>query len=499
MSDSSPQKIVEQLFEDGYLVTADIMKHVKSGLSYDAIKKIIKSAESVASSAVHKATFDESHVNVSVVKSYVDSHKEISVADFTNHFQARLAKLSAILRRRSELEDATSINRILQKTAVEKISLIGIVRDKSETKNGHISLTMEDKTGEIKVLVLKRKERSDTYDIARNIALDDIIGIKGTNTVKDGKNSIVIFADVIIYPDIPQTGEYKKCPDDVAVAFIGDLHVGAKLFLKKEFEDFIEWINCKSPDPQMRSLAAKVRYLVVVGDIIEGAGIYPNQEFDLETIDVREQYSLAAKLFDKIPKHINIIVCPGNHDTMRLSEPQPPLSKEYAKDFISLSNVTCVSSPSIVNIHKFGDFPGFNLLLYHGYSFFYYLNTVEEIRKGGGINHIENVMEFLLKRRHLAPTHTSNLYLPDPDRDELVIEMVPDFFASGHIHMYAAKNYKNVTMLNCSCFVSATDYQKKQGMIPDLAKIPYINLKTREIKMIDFAPSELEKKEEIKK
>jgi len=493
------QQVVSRLFEDGYLVTSDVMKLVKQGLSYQTIKQLLTKAESAASAAasrlVHSVTFDESHVAVNIVKSYVDSHKEVLVQDFVNHFHARLLKLSAILRRRSELENVTSINRILQKTAQEKVSLIGLVREKSETKNGHISLTIEDKTGEIKVLVLKRDNKSEVYDIARNVVFDDVIGVLGSNTLKDGRKDGVIFADSILYPEIPQGGEFKKCPDDVAVAFLGDLHIGSKHFLGDEFNDFLDWINQKSPDPQKNALAAKIRYIVAVGDIIEGAGIYPGQEEDLEMIDVKDQYKRAAELFAKIPKHIHVIVCPGNHDTMRLSEPQPPLSKEYAKDFVELPNVITVSSPSFINIHKYNEFPGFNILLYHGYSFFYYINSVEEIRKVDGIKHIDTVMEFLLRRRHLAPSHTSNLYLPDPDRDELVIETVPDFFASGHIHTLAARNYKNVTILNCSCFVNVTDYQKKQGMVPDLAKVPYVNLKTREVKIFDFLHEENQIKE----
>jgi DNA polymerase II small subunit/DNA polymerase delta subunit B len=54
------------------------------------------------------------------------------------------------------------------------------------------------------------------------------------------------------------------------------------------------------------------------------------------------------------------------------------------------------------------------------------------------------------------------------------------------VHMSAIKNYKSTTMLSCSCFVDVTDYQKKQGMIPDLAKVACVNLKTREVRVLDF-------------
>ena len=88
MVDSSaqiPQEIVAQLFEDGYLVTVETMKLIRQGLSYQTIKQLLARVESVASTTLHKVTFDESHVNLSIVKSYVDNHKEVTVQDFVGH------------------------------------------------------------------------------------------------------------------------------------------------------------------------------------------------------------------------------------------------------------------------------------------------------------------------------------------------------------------------------------------------------------------------------
>ncbi|HLP80109.1 MAG TPA: metallophosphoesterase [Acidobacteriota bacterium] len=480
VSVSDQQEVVSRLYDEGYLVTNDVMSLVKKGFSYQTIISMLDRA----TRKDVQTSFSESHVSVNVVKSYVDNHKEVTTQDFIDHFAVRLQKLSAILRRRSELENVISINRLVSKQDREKTSIIGFVKDKSITKNEHISLLIEDKTGDARVLILKRDGKEDLYNQAKNLVLDDVVGICGS--VAAGTKDKIIFADTILLPDIPNTNEYKKCPDDVRAVFIGDLHIGAKVFLEKEFNHFLDWLNEKSEDEALNAIARKVRYVVIVGDIIEGAGVYPGQEHDLTVMDVRDQYKLSATFISRIPKHMHIIICPGNHDTMRLSEPQPPLSKEYAKDLVEIPNVICVSSPSVVNIHKFGDFPGFNILLYHGYSFFYYINSVEEIRTGGGIERIDLVMEFLLRRRHLAPSHTSTLYLPDPDRDELIIETVPDFFVTGHIHKSVVKNYKNITLLNCSCFVDVTDYQKKQGMIPDLAKVAVINLQTRETQLLDF-------------
>lgn len=469
------QDIVSQLYDDGYLVTQDVMKLIEKGYSYESIKSLLE--KEVPAQTAH------ANASIEILKSYKDAHTEITTQDFISHFTVRLEKLSAMLKRRTELENVQSINRIATKTESEKLSVIGFVKDKTISKNEHIILTIEDKTGDVRALVLKKEGKEELYKTAKNVMLDEVIGLSGT--LSDG-NDKVIFTDAIIFPDIPLGAELKKCPDDVCAVFIGDLHIGSKVFLKKDFTDFIEWLKGNSPDPKLNELSKKVQYVFVVGDIIEGAGIYPNQEHDLEIMLVREQYKEAAKWFAQIPSHLKIIICPGNHDTMRLSEPQPPLSKEYAEDLLNLPNITNVSSPSYITMHKTDVFPGFTVLLYHGYSFFYYIDNVEEIRQAGGINRIDLVMEYLLRRRHLAPSHTSNLYIPDKDRDELIVDPVPDFFITGHIHKSVVKNFRNITLLNCSCFTDITEYQKKQGMTPDLSKVAVMNLKTRDIKVLDF-------------
>jgi hypothetical protein len=96
-------------------------------------------------------------------------------------------------------------------------------------------------------------------------------------------------------------------------------------------------------------------------------------------------------------------------------------------------------------------------------------------------------MKYLLQRRHLAPTHKSNLYIPDPKKDPLVIDKIPDFFITGHIHRVSLSNYKNITMVNCSCWTDITEDSEKRGLQPQPAKVPIINLKTREVKIINFA------------
>jgi DNA polymerase II small subunit len=171
---------------------------------------------------------------------------------------------------------------------------------------------------------------------------------------------------------------------------------------------------------------------------------------------------------------------------MRIAEPQPPLYKEFAEPLYRLPNTIMVSNPSLVNIDSSENFPGFDILLYHGYSFDFFVSEVDSIRNNGGYDRADLIMKFLLKRRHLAPTHTSTLYIPDTIRDPLVIDKVPDFFVSGHIHKSITANYRNTTMVCGSCWQSKTSFQEKVGHHPEPSRVPIANLKTREMKILKF-------------
>ena len=171
---------------------------------------------------------------------------------------------------------------------------------------------------------------------------------------------------------------------------------------------------------------------------------------------------------------------------MRITEPQPPIYQDFASAIWKLKNVTLVSNPALINIHASEKFPGFDVLMYHGYSFIYYADNVESIRSEGGVDRSDLIMKFLLKRRHLAPTHSSTLYVPDANSDPLVINKVPDFFVTGHIHKAMAANYRNVTTICGSCWQEKTSFEEKLGLHPEPTRVPIINLQTREIKILRF-------------
>jgi len=456
--------------EDIYFLIKD---HIKEGaiLNQDLINEIISS---------NFENKDKTKPNIVIKYNYEEEQKKVSVSDFVFLFNQRYNTLKSILQNRPDLNGKlNSINRLLSKKERAEVAVIGIVYEKAETKNGNLMLTIEDPTGTIKILI--NKEKKELFEIAKDLVVDEVIGIIGILGER------IIFANNILIPDIP-TKDLKKAKEEVYAVFLSDLHVGSNTFLYEDFQKFINWINQKAGNDAQKAIASKVKYIFIVGDLIEGVGIYPGQENELSIKDIEGQYKECARLLKMIPKNISIIICGGNHDAIRMSEPQPPLYKDFAKELWEMENTTIVSNPSIINIHSSENFSGFDVLLYHGYSYDYYADEVEKIRKQRPniSDRVDLVMKYLLQKRHLAPAHSSTLYIPNAKYDPLCIDKVPDFFVSGHIHKSAVLNYKNTTLICGSCWQPKTAFQEKVGHEPEPAKVPIVNLKTREVKILKF-------------
>lgn len=417
--------------------------------------------------------------DVEIISSYDLRLRKWALQDFVNLFLARFKVIRNILLQHQELQEAVSIKRVNLKES-SRISCIGMVTSKSETKNKNLQIEIEDQTDTLRLTVTK--DKTEVYTKARDIVLDEVIGATG---VKKGN---AFFVTDIFFPDIPSQLELKRYPEEAYMAVISDLHIGSKNFLGDEFAKFIRWIRMELGDEANRIVASRTKVIFIIGDLVDGVGIYPEQESELSITDIYEQYEVCAHYLSQIPSHIQIVIIPGNHDSLRLSEPQPALPRDIAAPIYRLPNTQILSNPSTVRILKSEKFPGFDVLLYHGYSFIYYAGNVESIRSSGGVDHADRIMKFLLQRRHLAPTYTSTLYVPNPEFDPLVIETVPDFFLSGHLHKTSASNYNNTTMICGSCWQSMTSFEEKQGLHPEPARVPVVNLQTREMKILKFGP-----------
>lgn len=423
------------------------------------------------------STFSPSRVQIII--SYKNEARKFEVKDFTILFASRYKFLEGILRQRQELQNTMPISRLLAKKEKENVSLIVLVEDVSETKNGNVIITAEDPTGRIKAVFSKNKK--DLYQKAKDLILDEVIGINGVLGDK------IIFGEDIIWPDIPANNQLKKSEVEEYVIFLSDIHVGSKLFLKEEFNKFLRWINAEAGNPSQREIAKKVKYIIIAGDLVDGIGIYPSQQEELAVHNIIHQYEEFSELIKKIPSDKQIIICPGNHDAVHLAEPQSSFDETFAPSLFKIPNVTLVTNPAMVNIGKTETFPGFDVLLYHGYSFDYYVANVDSIRNNGGYHRADLIMKFLLKRRHLAPSFKSTPYFPGHKEDPLLIKKIPDFLISGHIHYSNVANYKGITTISGSCWQGTTTFQEKLGHQPEPARVPLVNLKTREIKVLKFS------------
>jgi len=373
------------------------------------------------------------------------------------------------------LDNLVSINKIFGNR--HGISIIGMICSKSITKNKNMIFEVEDFTGKIKIIV--SKEKKELYEKAEEICLDSVLGFKGAG------NGEIFFANDIIFPDA-NLAEKKKSPEEEYALFLGDLHLGSKRFFKQSFLKFIDYLNGNFPNtPEVY----KIKYLFIVGDLVTGIGNYPNQEEDLEVVNLEEQFSLLANLLGKIRKDVKIILSPGNHDGVRLMEPQPLFDEKYAWPIYNLENVTITSNPCFLNFGSKENFDGFNVLTYHGFSFQYYANSVQKLIQKKAMNCPEEIMKYVLKHRHLAPTHASTQYFPT-EEDNLLIKEVPDIFVSAHTHKSGVSVYNNILIISTSCWEAMTPYQEKFGNEPDHCKVPMLNLKTRAIKILDFEENE---------
>ena len=422
---------------------------------------------------------------VKILSSPTIPYKKIEVKDFVKHFRSRYNFFKIILQNNPNLENLTSIDKINGNRAH---SIIAMVKSKATTKNKNIILEVEDLTGSIKVLINQNKE--EIYEKAKEILLDDILGLKCSGTKE------FLFVNDLFYPDAFLERK-KKSEEEKYVVFISDIHVGSKNFLENNFKRFIDWINGKNCDEEQRKIIEKIKYIFVVGDSIDGVGIYPGQEKELKIKDIREQYVKLAEFYKQIPERITIIQCPGQHDAVRVAEPQPPIGEDFGKALTEIKNLYLVSNPSLVEIES-DKKESFKVLMYHGASMARIINEIEELRLSDAFNTPARVVKHLLLRRHLSPMHGAGIYIPDAEEDPLIIKQIPDIILTGDLHKPDIDMYHNILIVSSSCWQSITPFEEKVGNHPDPCKVPIFNLKTREIKILDFSDVEVKAEKECR-
>ncbi|MAG61779.1 hypothetical protein CMI43_03120 [Candidatus Pacearchaeota archaeon] len=440
----------------------------------------VKKESSIEDNVEKVAKYDKDYIapgNVKILSSPIIASQKLEVRNFVKHFKSRYNGMKKLLMERPELDNLISIDKI---TGNNEICIIGLVTSKQITKNKNLILEVEDLTGSVKILINQNKE--EVYEKSKEILLDDIIGFK-CNGTRD-----FLFVNDFFYPDC-HVVEKKRLEEESYALFISDVHVGSNNFLGDNFMKFINWLNGVGSDDKQKETLKKIKYMFVVGDTIEGVGVYPGQEKELVIKDIKTQYDRLAEFYGKIPKHIQIIQCAGQHDGVRVPEPQPPVGEDFGEALHKLSNVHLVSNPSFIEIGGTESNEGIKVLMYHGASMHNVIGEIEELRLANAHSSPAKVIKHLLLRRHLAPTHGATTYIPG-EEDCMLIKEVPDIITTGDLHRTDIDSYNNVLIIANSCWQSMTAFEEKVGNVPDPCKVPILNLKSREIRILDFSGDE---------
>lgn len=340
----------------------------------------------------------------------------------------------------------------------ETILLAGLLMSRRQQKN-MVEVTIDDTSGALLAVATTDDLRSQIS----MLALDQMVMLEIENQ-KRGRQNYLIRS--VISPEIPEHMPNKSRSESY-VLLTSDLHIGSKYFMEAEFLRFVEWLS--SDD----EIGSKVKFLCIAGDIIDGVGIYPNQDKELKEIDASKQLMYAMKLLNQIPKHIEIFIIPGNHDLGRRALPQSSLSPFIDR---STDNFHMIGNPSLIKLDSV------KLLMFHGQS----LDDIIATTPGLSYSRPADAMKILLKARHLCPTYGERTPIAPEEEDMLVISEVPDIFHAGHVHIIDVGRYRNTLVVNSGAWQSQTRYQQTMGIMPTPGIVILINLSTLQLFQKNF-------------
>jgi DNA polymerase II small subunit len=342
---------------------------------------------------------------------------------------------------------------------IDSVFVAGLIMLKKNRMND-VELVIDDTTGSIPAVCRTR----DLISEASTLVLDQMLMLEISPSKRNSNDFIV---KDIIFPDIPEHVPSKSGTESY-VALISDLHVGSKYFMEKEFKDFVSWLS--SDDDIVR----KINFVCIAGDIVDGIGIYPNQDRELIDLNIKSQISYAADLLEKIPKRMHVFLIPGNHDPGRRALPQTALTN--LRDFKSLENFSILGNPSFIELNRV------KLLMFHGQS----LDDVIATVPGLSYSKPVEAMKILLRSRHLSPIYGNRTPIAPESEDMLVIDDVPDVFHAGHVHITQVGRYKGTLIVNSGAWQRQTKFQQTMGINPTPGICILVNLATLQSFKRDF-------------
>lgn len=384
-------------------------------------------------------------------------------AGFGRLFRDRYERLYSIVRARLDAKSTSPVSATKNLAPGKKAKVAGLLADRS-SRRGIVELKIDDPSGTARVLCQdKLVERA-----ALEAPLDSMVVVEVS-----GGRSGQLYANSVVLPDVPGRRPASSSHRAYAV-LLSDLHVGSRMFLADDFRRFIQWLNGGLGD---EDVVNRIKYLVIAGDLVDGVGVYPGQEYQLAEKDFKKQYEMAAALLRQVPGRVQIVVAPGNHDAVRQALPQPAVAVDLAESLYAMENLRWVGDPAYVKLD------GVMFLIYHGKSLDDIIATTPDLAYGRPTE----AMKLLLRSRHLAPTYGKRTALSPELRDYLVVDTVPDVFHAGHVHAYGELNYRGTLLVNSGTWQAQTDYQANMGLEPTPSIIPILDLSTLKVLRRNFS------------
>ena len=382
---------------------------------------------------------------------------------YTTLFASRFAALARLLRGRSTLPNLVPVAEANRERG--SVSVIAMVRDvRTTVEKRHILVRVEDDSGTIECFVPRDSPAARTTFIP-----DEVVGLQ--LQVGEDKSRAPRVAGVE-RPDSSRGRTEHRSTRPSRALFLSDLHIGSRSFLSGPWSELSEFLHGRGPAPEV---AEQIRYVIIAGDLVDGIGIYPNQERDLALHDVFQQYEELGRRLRQLPERLRLIVIPGNHDAVCPAEPQPGLSP----DVVALlpPNVTSLSNPSTVSLE------GVVVSAYHGRSFDDLIPAIP----GASYSRPTDVMKRMIQMRHLGPMYGGRTPLAPLARDGLVIDPAPDILVTGHSHTFGVDRSGSTLLLNASTWQAETEYQRMRNIEPVPARAAIVDLSTLGVSTLDFS------------
>lgn len=455
-----------------------LVNHSNSDRHYNIEKASEKTALEIIT---HDSSDFKNHYNNNVV---YDSNYSINsgegVQGYISLFRSRFDKSLKILSNRPDGKRIKRIGTIKQSfnqsrnnsnsnlQSKEKnegsLFVAGLVMEKKLKKSSY-NIIIDDQTGLLEIAAYN----DDLKKQISLLTLDQMIMIELENNTKK-KNYVMKNLYSLDVPDRIS----NRAHSEIYAVLISDLHIGSKFFMENEFQMFLNWLNSTG---EHKDIVSKIKYICICGDLIDGIGIFPHQDKELLEKDSFSQMEHATKLLSRIPKHMKVFLIPGNHDLGRRALPQPAIPKKYADKIYSLSNITMLGNPCMI------DMEGVRTLMFHGQSLDDTIATIP----GLSYSKPAEAMKILLKARHLSPIYGQRTPIAPEVEDMMVIEEVPDIFHSGHVHVIDVDSYKGTLVVNSGAWQTQTPFQRAMGITPTPGIAIVVNLSTLKPYQINFA------------